>query len=177
MLCPSTAPCSNMVSELGVPVNTVLGLQARFTLRVDQLARHCKSFLQVIRQLRGKVTTINPDLIHANSIRAGLVATAATIGLGTPVVWHLHDILPRHPLSSFIRLFAFLSTRTRMIAVSESVSRNFSGRLPPGMNKRIGVVLNAIDLDNFQPESTAKSSGSARNWKWSRLIHSSVLSV
>jgi glycosyltransferase involved in cell wall biosynthesis len=157
VLCPEGGSLSNMVSELGVPVHTVPGLQARFTWRVDQLAAHCKSFLQVIRHLRAKVTTINPDLIHANSVRAGLVATAATIGLGTRVVWHLHDILPRHPLSSLIRLFAFLSKRTRMIAVSESVSRNFCGRLPLGMKKRIGVVLNAIDLDNFQQDPTAKS--------------------
>lgn len=157
LLCPEQGPLSNMVSELGVPVHTVSGLQARFTWRVDQLARHCKSFLQVIRQLRAKVTSTNPDLIHANSIRAGLVATAATIGLRTPVVWHLHDILPRHPLSSLIRLFAYLSTRTRMISVSESVSRNFSGRLPSGMRKRIGVVLNAIELKNFHRDPTAKS--------------------
>jgi L-malate glycosyltransferase len=157
VLCPEQGPLTNMVSELDVPVHHVSGLQARFTWRVDQLAGHCKSFLQVIRQLRARVTKIDPDLIHANSTRAGLVATAATIGLGTRVVWHLHDILPRHPLSSVIRLFAFLSTRTRMIAVSESVSRNFCGRLPPGMRKRIGVVLNAIDLDSFQEDPTAKS--------------------
>jgi len=157
VLCPERGSLSKMVSELGVPVHTVSGLQARFTWRVDQLAGHCKSFLQVIRELREKVTTINPDLIHANSVRAGLVATAATIGLGTRVVWHLHDILPRHPLSSLIRLFAFLSKRTRMVAVSEAVSRNFCGRLPLGMKRRIGVVLNAIDLDNFQPDPAAKS--------------------
>jgi L-malate glycosyltransferase len=157
VLCPEQGSLSSMVSELGVPVNTLSGLQARFTWRLDQLAHHCKSFFQVIRQLRAKVISINPDLIHANSIRAGLVATAASIGLQTPVIWHLHDILPRHPLSSLIRLFAYLSTRTRMIAVSESVSRNFSGRLPAGMRKRIGVVLNAIDLDNFPQDPTAKS--------------------
>lgn len=156
VLCPEHGSLSNMVSELGVPVKTVLGLQARFTWRVDQLARHCKSFLQVMRQLRATIIEINPDLIHANSIRAGLVTTAATVGLGTQVVWHLHDVLPRHPLSSLIRLFALLSSRTRMIAVSESVSRNFRGHLPPGMSKRIGVILNAIELDNFQQDPTAR---------------------
>jgi glycosyltransferase involved in cell wall biosynthesis len=155
VLCPEQGPLSNMVSELGVPVKIVSSLKARFTWRVDQLAHHCKSFLRVIRQLRATVTTINPDLVHANSIRAGLVATAATVGLGTRIVWHLHDMLPRHPLSTLIRLFAFLSSRTRMIAVSESVSRNFRGHLPSVMRKRIGVVLNAIDVDNFTPDNTA----------------------
>ena len=156
VVCPEQDSLSNMVSKLGVPVKTVAGLEARFTWRVDHLARYCKSFLQVIRQLRGRVTTIKPDLIHANSIRAGLVATAATFGLGTRVVWHLHDLLPRHPLSTLIRLFAFFSSRTRMIAVSEAVASNFCGRFSRGMKKRIGVILNAIDLDNFRPDPTAR---------------------
>jgi glycosyltransferase involved in cell wall biosynthesis len=123
---------------------------------VDQLAHYCKSFFGVIRELRQRVVSIKPDLLHANSIRAGLVATAATIGLGTRVVWHLHDMLPRHPLSTAIRIFAALSSRTEMIAVSEAVARNFRGRLPRFRHDRVSVILNAIDLDNFQPDPTAK---------------------
>src|SRR5450432_4089607 len=118
VVCPGQESLAKMVSDLGVAVETVAGLEARFTWRFDYLVRYLKSFYQVISQVRRKVISIKPDLIHANSIRSGLVATAATIGLGTTVVWHLHDLLPRHPLSSVIRAFAFLSGRTRMIAVS-----------------------------------------------------------
>jgi len=156
VICPAQGPLQKMATDLGMRVESVGGLDARFTWRVDHLARYCKSFLRVIRQLRGRVTTIKPDLIHANSIRAGLVATAATFGLGTRVVWHLHDMLPRHPLSTLVRLLAVLSSRTRMIAVSEAVATNFRGRFSRGMKKRIGVILNAIDLDNFQPDPTAR---------------------
>ena len=156
VVCPEQGPLREMVTELGVPAETVAGLDARFTWRVDHLARYCKSFLRVIRQFRRRVISIKPDLIHANSIRAGLVATAATFGLGTRVVWHLHDLLPRHPLSTLIRVFAFLSSRTRMIAVSEAVARNFRGRFSRGMKNRVSVILNAIDLDNFQPDQTAR---------------------
>jgi glycosyltransferase involved in cell wall biosynthesis len=84
-----------------------------------------------------------------------LVATAATIGLGTPVVWHLHDLLPRHPLSTAIRTFAALSRRTRMIAVSEAVSRNFCGRFSRLLRDRVSVILNSIDLNKFQLDETA----------------------
>jgi glycosyltransferase involved in cell wall biosynthesis len=111
--------------------------------------------VQVIRQLREKVTSNKPDLIHANSIRAGLVATAATFGLQTPVVWHLHDLLPRHPLSTVIRIFASVSRRTRMIAVSEAVASNFRGRFARSLKNRVAVILNAIDLDKFQSQKTA----------------------
>jgi glycosyltransferase involved in cell wall biosynthesis len=156
VVCPEQGPLQKMADDLGARVESVKGLDARFTWRVDQLAHYCKSFFGVIRELRQRVVSVKPDLLHANSIRAGLVATAATIGLGTRVVWHLHDMLPRHPLSTAIRIFAALSSRTEMIAVSEAVARNFRGRLPRFMQDRVSVILNAIDLDNFQPDPTAK---------------------
>jgi len=155
MICPAEHSLAQLVSDLNVPVETVPGLEARFTWRADFLVRYLKSFYQVISQVRQKVIGLQPDLIHANSIRSGLVATAATFGLGTRVVWHLHDLLPRHPLSSVIRTFAALSGRTRMIAVSQAVSDNFRGAFIP-LQRRISVILNAIDLDKFQPAPDAK---------------------
>ena len=155
VVCPEQESLSKLVSDLRVPLETVAGLEARFTWRGDYLVRYLKSFYQVISQVRRKAIGIKPDLIHANSIRSGLVATAATVGLGTRVVWHLHDLLPRHPLSTLIRAFAVLSGRTRMIAVSQAVAANFRGAFFP-LRKRVSVILNAIDLDKFQPAPNAK---------------------
>jgi glycosyltransferase involved in cell wall biosynthesis len=156
VVCPESGALRTMVADLGIPVETVLGLAARFTWRLDHLARYCKSFLQVMGHLRSRVSSIKPDLIHANSIRAGIVATAATFGLATPVVWHLHDLMPRHPLSTLIRILASLSGRTRMIAVSDAVARNFRGRFSYFMGTRVEVILNAIDLEKFQLNETAQ---------------------
>jgi L-malate glycosyltransferase len=155
MICPEQGPLQSMATRLGVPVQTLPGLEARFTWRLDRLLRYLGSFFLVIRQLRRKVIGIKPDLIHANSIRAGLVATAATLGLGTRVVWHLHDLLPRHPLSTGVRVFAFLCARTQMIAVSLAVADNFGGALI-GLKNRITVILNAIDVERFQPDRIAR---------------------
>lgn len=154
VICPERGPLQKLVSESGVSVETVEGLTARFTSRPDQLFSYLKSFVRVIRDVRRQAVVINPDLIHANSIRAGLVATAATFGLRTRVVWHLHDLMPRHPLSSLIRSFARLSSRTQMIAVSQAVADNFVGALS-GMSTRITVILNGIDLTKFKPDAGA----------------------
>jgi len=43
-----------------------------------------------------------------------------------------------------------------MIAVSAAVARNFRGRLSSPLNERISVILNAIDLDKFQPDHFSK---------------------
>jgi glycosyltransferase involved in cell wall biosynthesis len=156
LVCPEQGPLQEMAGDLGVNVESVSRLEARFTWRVDRLVRYCKSFFGVISHLRRKVVSTRPDLLHANSIRAGLVATAATLGLGTRVVWHLHDVMPRHPLSTAIRAVASCSSRSEMIAVSEAVARNFRGRWSHLMKDRVSVILNAIDLNKFQPDKTAK---------------------
>jgi glycosyltransferase involved in cell wall biosynthesis len=43
-----------------------------------------------------------------------------------------------------------------MIAVSEAVARNFRGRWSRLLKDRVSVILNAIDLNKFQPDKTAK---------------------
>ena len=154
VVCPEEGALMKLAAELA-PVATVESLQARFTWRVDHLIGYLRSFLLVIHQFRQTVLSIKPDLIHANSIRAGLVATAATLGLDTRVVWHLHDLLPRHPLSSLIRAFAFLSPRTQMIAVSQAVADIFIGVFFP-LKKRVLTILNGIELEKFQPSQTAR---------------------
>jgi glycosyltransferase involved in cell wall biosynthesis len=156
LVCPDQGPLQKMADELGVTVESVSQLEARFTWRIDRLMHYCQSFFAVVRHLRRSVASSRPDLLHANSIRSGLVATAATLGLRTRVLWHLHDLLPRHPLSTAIRAFAALSSRTEMIAVSEAVAANFRGRWSRLLKDRVTVILNAIDLKKFQPDSTAK---------------------
>lgn len=155
LLSPAEGPLQGLAKDLGVECRALPILDARFTLRIDRLLKYFWSFVTVMAQMRREVRTINPDLIHANSIRSGLVATIATFGLSKKVVWHLHDLLPKHPLSLAIRLFAFLFARAQMIAVSEAVAENFAGRLF-SLRNRIKVILNGIDLDRFVSSDTVR---------------------
>jgi glycosyltransferase involved in cell wall biosynthesis len=159
LLCPEQGPLKQMGNDLDVQAVAIGDLKARFTWRLDVLVRYCKSFFAVIRELRRQVVAHQPELVHANSIRSGLAATAATVGLKTGVVWHLHDLLPRHPLSTAIRIFALLSKRTRLIAVSDAVAGNFCGRRPRLLSKllrrRVSVILNSIDLEKFQAHESS----------------------
>ncbi len=149
VLCPKEGTLLESVRATGLRTEVCPGLQARFTFRIDLLATYLLSFLSVVRKVRLTVAELNPDIVHANSIRAGLVATAATLGLGTRVVWHLHDLLPRHPISSAIRVFAFLFARARMIAVSQAVADKFAGRFF-SLRNRVSVILNGIEMDRFK---------------------------
>src|SRR5438552_16718616 len=128
VLCPA-GPMMETASVLGVSCQQVEQLSARFTWRLDHLFRYVISLIRVIRSVRARVVDIQPNIIHANSIRAGLVMTFATAGLDVPVIWHSHDILPRHPFSFAIRLVALSMPGTRVLAVSRAVASRFANRM------------------------------------------------
>ena len=80
-------------------------------------------------------------------MRAGLVATLATAGARTRILWHIHDDLPRHPISSTIRTLAHRSRRSSFVAVSEATAQAFAGTLDFG--PRMHVLHNGIDTSRF----------------------------
>ena len=155
--CPAYGDLRRAVEESGVTCVPVQELRARFTWRVDHLVRYLHSFFCTVREARSLVVQHKPDLVHANSVRAGLVMSAATAGLGVPVVWHVHDILPRHPLSTAIRVFALASPRKRVLAVSQAAAAGFRGQLMRAVNGRvkIEVIHNAVEADRFDLDQSA----------------------
>ncbi len=156
--CPAEGRLIGMVSELGIRTIGLEQLEARFTWRVSQLFRYLASFARVIRNARSLIIDEQPDVIHANSIRAGLVMSAASYGLATRVIWHAHDILPRHPLSIAIRFFACASGRNSILAVSQAAAGRFRGFLIRWFARRvpIRVIHNAVDVERFQPNSESR---------------------
>ncbi len=160
VVCPTQGPLARLVADLDLRCESVDQLQARFTCRPDRLVRYLISFARVIRQVRACVNKVQPDLVHANAIRAGLVISAATIGTGVPIIWHVHDLLPRHPFSPGIRLFALSSSRTRILAVSQIVAENFRGNLLRWFKGRVrvAVVRNAVDLNRFHSDPVTRGS-------------------
>lgn len=101
--------------------------------------------------MRAEISRAQPDIVHANSIRAGIAATAASIGTKLPIFWHLQDELPVHPFSTAIRLLALFSGRTHLIAASQATGDGFRGRLKRLFAKRVPlrVVHNAIEPQKF----------------------------
>ncbi len=154
VICPEQGPLQNMIMELGVPVEKSPVLSARFTWRPDYALKYLQSFARVIGHLRKQITRFNPEVIHANSVRAGLVATFATIGLSKPIIWHIHDVLPRHPFNPMIRLVALASKRTRVVAVAHASAARFNVSFLP-FKRQVTVIPNGIDVAHFHPRADA----------------------
>ncbi len=156
VFCPADGRLSQSIRELGVRVVSTESLKARFTIRADRLAKYVASFVRLIRAARAAVINEAPDIVHANSIRAGLVMSLATLGLGIPVIWHVHDLLPRHPLSTAIRLFAWVLRGNRIVAVSQAAARRFQGRLGRAFRGRVEVIHNSVDAARFCPDPQSR---------------------
>ena len=110
------------------------------------------SFLAILA-FRRIVRREQPQVIHANSVRAGLVATLATLGMNVPVLWHVHDILPHHPLSSPIRVAAACSSKTSAVSVSKATASRFEGKyLRRLLGRRSSTLYNGIDTERFTRE-------------------------
>ena len=158
VVCPAASMMMALANSANVRTRGLDQLEARFTWRVDRVFKYLSSFASVIRQARRTIREERPDLIHANSIRAGLVMSVASIRLKVPVVWHGHDILPLHPLSTLVRLVALLTSRNHLLAVSHAVESGFRGLLLRPFKRRLPVTVihNSVDLDRFQPDHAAR---------------------
>lgn len=159
VLCPDDGPLAAIIRASGVRTLAIDPLIARFTWRPMFLIRYLSSFVRLMRAARVAVISEKPDLIHANSIRSGLVMTIATVGLKIPVVWHVHDLLPRHPLSTAIRFVAIASRQTHIVAVSDAVATRFRGSLLQWFARRCDAITihNAVDVEKFHPNSLKRT--------------------
>ena len=156
VICPDEGELSRMVAAEGVPCASAPAIQARFSWRIDKLIKALMSLCKMVFAVRRKLAMLDPDLVHANTLRAGIVASLAAVGTNRTVIWHVHDILPRHPLSAAIRFFAWSSRRTKIIAVSNATAKAFAGSLP--FRDRMHVIHNGTDLSAFPYKNSDSSS-------------------
>jgi L-malate glycosyltransferase len=155
VLCPAEGNLCAMVKAEDVECVAVPPVVARFTWRPDRLWKAIASLGKAVVAVRRRLSWLDPDLVHANTLRSGIIASFAALGTGRVVIWHVHDILPKHPLSAAIRFFAWLSRRTQIIAVSHATAKAFCGPLP--FENRVHIIHNGTDLGQFplkQPGDT-----------------------
>jgi glycosyltransferase involved in cell wall biosynthesis len=96
---------------------------------------------------------IRPDVIHANSLRAGLIAAVADSDQNVPLVLHVHDVLPKSKASSLIRLV--LRRRAEaVIANSTYTARNFAGQAHV---RNMHTLHNPLDIEVYDPSTKTRA--------------------
>lgn len=127
--------------ERGLAVLAVPELRGSFKLHPVETPRALLDGLRGVAALRGAARRAGADLVHANSVRAGLIALGARLLGGPPVVVHVRDVLPPSPLARALRAVVSAGAR-RVIAISEHTGAAFGGG-------RTVVVHNPVDLERY----------------------------
>ncbi|HEY4428657.1 MAG TPA: glycosyltransferase family 4 protein [Solirubrobacteraceae bacterium] len=135
------------LDRLGVATTAITGTAGSLRLHPlhtpQALAELSRASLQVSRAARRH----HADVVHANSIRAGIVAALARVSPAAKVV-HVRDCLPPGPLSTAtMRLIA--ATATTVLANSRYTAASVRALAP---HARTEVVYNAVDLARWDPQ-------------------------
>jgi len=155
--CPE-GQLSGEVRALGVETVRLHGTEGSLKLRPYQTSLALWALLRDATEIRRAARSLGADVIHANSIRAGLSAgLAARIG-GPPVVVHVRDRLPDSAVSSLT--FQVLA-RTVDHFVSNSA---YTAAGVPATDSRapVSVVHNCVDLARFDPDRLTREEARER---------------
>jgi glycosyltransferase involved in cell wall biosynthesis len=124
---------------------------ARLSRNPLRLAAGAAGMIKAGRQLADAVKAYGIDVIHANSLRAGMMASLFYWRHRIPVIWHLHDIPPKGLIGKVIRLYASLAAQS-VIAISEPVMKDYQK-----LGERIHLVHNGAVLSEFSEQEKTYS--------------------
>ncbi len=146
--CPGDGALAELVRAAGVEHFAVPAFEA--SLRLDPvqtpvgLARLGAGGAATARVVRRH----QPDLVHANTPRAGLMAAAISAAGGPPLVVRAHEQLPLTPLGRGVRFVL-----SRCAAAVTTVSKNTAARFNEGLRRPLAThVYNSFDRQRFDPD-------------------------
>jgi glycosyltransferase involved in cell wall biosynthesis len=155
--CPR-GPLFDAVSALGIAAVAVAPTTGSFRLHALHTPRALARIATAAASVRRLAARERIDLVHANTLRSGLVAAAARRAAGPPFAAFIHDALAGG-LASRLTSAAIRSQAAVLLANSAFSSARFGlARDDP----RLRIVYNPIDLDAFDPGRHERPAARAR---------------
>jgi glycosyltransferase involved in cell wall biosynthesis len=132
--------------RLGIPVSAITGTAGSLRPHLIHTPRALAEMTAAALQVRRAAHRSDAEIVHANSIRAGVVIGLAQAPSVARVV-HVRDCLPPGPLTTAtMRLIA--ATATTIVANSQYTARFVRAAAP---DASVEVVYNSVDLERFDP--------------------------
>jgi glycosyltransferase involved in cell wall biosynthesis len=145
LACPR-GELEGLARGVGVSVLAIPESQPTFKLRSRHSLRAVIRMLAAAWRLRGVIGSVRPGVVHANSVRAGLIGILATRRVA--LVVHCRDVLPAGRMARAV-CAVVLARSDRVVAISRHVARSFAG--PDWTGRGVRVVDNAVDVRRFDP--------------------------
>ncbi len=148
---------ADTVKEHGIPVTPITATAGSLRLHPAHTPRALAEMSLAALQVHRAARRHGADLVHANSIRAGIELGLARVAPAASVV-SVRDCLPRGPATTAtMRLIA--GTARTVVANSHYTAGTVRASAP---NARLEVVHPAIDHEQFDPERIDRSAARAR---------------
>ena len=152
--CPD-GPLVEAVHDLGVPRVSIRGMDASLKLHPRHTTVALSDIARSARAICATARRHDVSVVHANSIRAGLLATRIPDRHRPPTVVHLRDRLPGTRVS--ILALRAISRADLLIANSRYTAASLAEARVTCTRRVIG---NPVDLDRFDPDQINR--GAAR---------------
>lgn len=152
-------PAGDLLAEaekLGIATERIAGTTGSLRLHPLHTPRAVAEMALAALQVRRLARRHRADVVHANSIRAGIVLGLARPSAATVV--HVRDCLPPSAAArATLRLIA--ATATRVVANSAYTADAMRAMAP---RAQIAVVHSAVDLSRFDPQRIDRAGARAR---------------
>ena len=107
LACPRTGPLADATLSLGVQIDEIPGTDGSLKLHVLETPRAVGRLAVAAALTARHAQRMRADVIHANSIRSGLLVVPAARITNTAAVVHVRDRLPRSTVAdASLRLIA-----------------------------------------------------------------------
>jgi glycosyltransferase involved in cell wall biosynthesis len=157
LMCPD-GRLAEMARATGVAVRIIPGTSASLRLHPVHTPRAAGEIVRSAMAVRRTVEAVGADVVHANSIRAGLIAgTVRRLG-APPTVVHVHDALPATRSADLVRR-TLRATADAVITISDYTTDNYAAGGPRG---RIHMLHNPLDVSAFDPAALTRQAARER---------------
>jgi glycosyltransferase involved in cell wall biosynthesis len=146
-----------LAHERGVATTAIKGTAGSLRVHPLHTPKALSEMAIAAWQVRRAAARHRAEVVHANSIRGGIVLALAGLR-GRARIVHVRDCLPPGRVSAAtLRLLA--ATATAIVANSAYTAASVRARAPAA---RVEVVHNAVDLQRFDPAKLDRASARAR---------------
>ncbi len=150
-------PLRHKLEQLGVPVKVLAVDRSLGAVKTNSVWSSVWALRGVIDSGR-MIAQLSQtyDLIHANNLKAFVIAAVARLWGGAPVVWHLHDILTANIFGKLNRTIAVTLANwfaSRVIVNSQATGAAFAQ--VGGNSAKVRVVYNGFSAAPFAPITAA----------------------
>ncbi len=139
-----SGPLPDRVQALGARTEPLPGTSGSFRLDPVRTPRAVLDIARSAAAVRAIAHRFDVDLIHANSVRAGLIAASGRMIGSPPTVVHVRDLIPPGRTGKLVR-GAVGCGADKIVCISEHVAGSF------GQGARVEVIHNGVDLSRFDP--------------------------